>query len=142
MELLSKEVNDYSMMDECEIPKSVREAADNGDSKLKADIIWHHLSCTRRPDGQERFPKLSKIALLVLTIPHSNAEEEKVFSMIKQNKTAFRPSLNQEETLGSIMTIKMEMENQPDPKGIYHFPPAVLNKAIEVTRKYSKAHSN
>lgn len=62
--------------------------------------------------------------------------------MIKQNKTAFRPSLDQEETLGSIMTIKMEMANQPDPKGIYQLPPAVLSEAKKAESKYNKAHSN
>ena len=39
------------------------------------------------PDGRKRFPILSKVALLVLTIPHSNAGEERVSSMIKKNLT-------------------------------------------------------
>ena len=38
-----------------------------------------------------------------------------------------------EETLGNIMTIKMEMANQPDPKGIYQFPPAILSEAKTAT---------
>ena len=141
MELLSQEVNDYSMMDECEIPRSVREAADSGDSKLKADIIWHHLSCVRRPDGQKHFRSCQRLRCWFSL----HAEEERVFSMIKQNKTAFRSSLDQEETLGSIVTIKMEMANQKSarPEGYpYQFPPAVLSDAKKATRKYNKAHSN
>lgn len=96
-----------------------------------------------RTRWSEKFAKLSKIALLVLTIPHSNAEEERVFSMIGQNKTSFRPSLDEQETLGSIMTIKMEMANQPVPKGgVYKFPPSVLSDAKKATSKYNKAHSS
>ena len=93
MELISEEVNDYKMIDNNELPKAVSEAADNGDFKLKADIIWHHLNYMRRPVGQERFPRLSKIALLVLTIPHSNAEE-RVCSIIKKKKNSNKSSLN------------------------------------------------
>ena len=92
-----------------------------------------------RPDEQKRFSKLSKIVFLVLTIPHSNADEERVFSMIKKNKTAFRPSLDLEETLGSIITIKMEMHNRT--KGDYKVPPGVLNQEKEATRLYNRAHA-
>ena len=52
----------------------------------RMDIIWGYL--------MERFPLLSSVALCVLTIPHSNATEERVFSMIKKNKTTFCLSLN------------------------------------------------
>ena len=143
MEQLSEEVNDFSMIDDREIPSAGREEASGDNSKMKPDVVWHYASTMTRPDGQIRFPRLSKIALLVLTIPHSNAEEERVFSMIKQNKTAFRPSLNQEETLGSIMTIKMEMANQSVPRGgVFQFPTNVLNEAKKATRKYNRAHSN
>ena len=82
------------------------------------------MSSMKRPDGQKRFPKLSTIAFLVLTIPYSNAEEERVFSIIRQNRTSFRPNLYEQETRGSIMTIKTEISNQPTPKGgIFNFPP-------------------
>ena len=74
MEQLGEEVNDFSMMEENEISSAVMEAAGNGDSKLKPDIIWSHMSSMKRPDGQKRFSKLARIAFLVLTIPHSNAE--------------------------------------------------------------------
>ena len=79
-----------------------------------------------------------KVALLVLTIPHSNAGEERVFSMIKKNLTSLRSCLDQEETLGSIMTIKMESLNSPE--GI-NLPPNVLKAAESATRLYNKAHS-
>ena len=129
MEQLGEEVNDLSVMEENEISNAVMKATGNGDSKLKPDIIWSHMSSMKRPDGQKRFPKLSRITFLVLTILHSNAEE-RVFSMVRQNKTSFRPNLDEQETLESIMTIKMEIGNQPLPKGgILKFPPSVLGDA-------------
>ena len=123
MEQLSEEVNDFSMIDDREIPSAGREEASGDNSKMKPDVVWHYASTMTRPDGQIRFPRLSKIALLVLTSPNTNDEEERVLSMIKQNKNAYRKRINQEETLGSIMTIKMEMANQSVPRdGVVRFP--------------------
>ena len=85
-EELTQEVHDFVTMDEEELPNSVRELAkaSEASSRLRADIVWGHLQKMTTPDGRKRFPRLSKIALLVLTIPHSNAGEERVFSMIKR----------------------------------------------------------
>ena len=44
------------------------------------------------------FERLSAVAMLILVIPQSNAEE-RVFSMVRKNKTAFRPSLDPKGTL-------------------------------------------
>ena len=52
----------------------------------RMDIIWGYL--------RERFPLLSSVALCVLTIPHSNVAEERVFSIIKKKKTTFPSSLD------------------------------------------------
>ena len=46
----------------------------------RMDIVWHHLSSLKAPDGNLRFNQLCKIAKLVLVLPHSNAQEERIFS--------------------------------------------------------------
>ena len=46
------------------------------------DIIWAYLSVIKNRDGTSRFTKLTKIARLVFTLPHSDAEEEQVLSMV------------------------------------------------------------
>jgi len=140
LEELTQKVHDFATMDEEELPKSVRELANanEGGSRLRPDIVWGHLQELTTLDGHKRFPRLSKIAMLVLTIPHSNAGEERVFSMIKKNLTSLRSCLDQEETLGSIMTIKMESLNSPGKIGL---PPNVLKAAKSATRLYNKAHS-
>ena len=53
--------------------------------------------------------QLSNVAQLDLTMPHSNAFEERVFSMIRKNKTPFRPNLDPEQILGSIITTKLAL---------------------------------
>ena len=67
-----------------DIPASAREEAKSqtSDGKYRTDIIWNSNRAMKRADGQSQFPRLSSIALLVLTIPHSNAEEERVFFTI------------------------------------------------------------
>lgn len=92
LEELTQEVHDFVTMDEEELPNSVREVvkASEASSRLRRHIVWGHLQEMTIPDGRKRFPRLSKIALLVLTIPHSNAGEERVFSMIKKEFNAFK----------------------------------------------------
>ena len=139
-EELTQEAHDFVTMDEEELPNSVRELvkASEASSRLRPEIVWGHLQEMTTPDGRKRFPRLSKIALLVLTIQRSNAGEERVFSMIKTNLTPLKSCLDQEETLGSIMTIKMESLNSPEGNEL---PPNVLKAAMSATRLYNKAHS-
>ena len=40
------------------------------------------------------FAELADVAKLVLVIPHTNADEERVFNMLRKNKTDFRGSLS------------------------------------------------
>ena len=110
LEDLTQEVYYFVAMGEEELPKSVRELAkdEEGSSRLRPNIVWGHYDMQEmtNPDASNCSPRLSKIALLVVTITHSNAGDERVFSMIKKNLTALRSCVDQEETLGSIMTIK------------------------------------
>ena len=63
------------------------------------DIVWGN--------SRTSLPKLANIALFFLTIPHSAAAEERIFSMAAKNKTKFRSSLDNKKSLDSIMLIKM-----------------------------------
>ena len=58
-------------------------------------------------DGSDRFELLSHLAKLVLVIPHSNAGEERVFNLIKQNKTPTISCLDANGTLASILQVKL-----------------------------------
>ena len=75
-------------------------------SFFRMDSIWAYISSMKLADHSLKFRRLCKVAKTVLILPHSNAGEERVFS-IKKNKTPFRGSLAVNGTLSSLMTIKL-----------------------------------
>jgi hypothetical protein len=93
MEQLHEEFTDYQLLDESDVPNDVWE-----DAKIRVqegaaaatthrmDAIWGYLGKCKMADGRVRFGRLAKIAQIVLVIPHSNASEERVFSMVRKNK--------------------------------------------------------
>ena len=127
------------MLEDDDIPASVREEAKSqtSDGRCRANLIWNSIRAMKRADGQCQFPRASSITLLVLTIPHSHAEEERVLSLIRKNKTAFRRNLDPNETLGSIITVKTELQNG-GPAHNYDFPPTVLSAVNKTTMQYNK----
>ena len=141
MEDLSREFNDFVMLEEDDIPSAVKEQAkaETSDGRYRVDVIWNFIYCKKRPDGQSQFPRLSSIALLLLTIPHSNATEERVFSLIRKKQNW--PNLDANETLGSIVTVNMELQNG-GPTSKYDFPPTVLSAAKKATMHYNHLYSS
>ena len=142
LDSLEEEFCNYQQISKEEIPQHVWDEAcvqvierssDDGQETVqeqkyhRMDIIWGFL--------RNVFPLLSKVALAVLTIPHSNAAEERVFSMIRKNKTEFRPRLDADTTLGSIMSIKMNSPESLTP--CYKFKPSteLLKKLQECLSK-------
>jgi len=79
------------------LPEEVKVAAVNVDTDghvtTAHDAMWHELGVMRDPSGETRFGVLSKIAKLVLVLPHSNADCKRIFSMVTKNKTQFCGSL-------------------------------------------------
>ncbi len=136
------EFTEFQLMNDSDIPQDVWEKAtvveDEEHTYYRMDIVWHYISTLRAPDNALRFSRLSRIAMLVLIIPHSNAQEERVFSMVRKNKTAFRPSLDPKGTLSSILTIKLANSDQA-----HRFEPSkeLLKKAKSATWDYNKVHS-
>ena len=103
-----------------DIPESVWDSAvvDDGEAcHFRTNPIWNHIINIRSSDGTLQFGRLSKVALLVLIIPHSSAEEERVFSLITK-KACFRPSLKLDWYSASIITVKLA-----NPKPYHKFEP-------------------
>ena len=80
------------------------------------------------------FPRLWKVVRLILTIPYSNAEEQRVFSIVRKNKTCYRPRLDPEETLASIVAVKLAMESES--VETFNIPQEVLTAAKSATYTY------
>lgn len=110
---------------------------EDGEVHYRMDIFWHYLSTLKSGDSRLRFRRLSKVAKLVLTIPHSNAEEERVFSMVRKNKTPFRPSLGLDKTLPSLLTVKLATR---EPCHKFEPDPSFVARAGKVTWEYNKEH--
>ena len=86
---MTEEFNEYQLLRDSDIPDHVMESckADQGD--LKLDSLWSFIE--KMKDHAENtllFPRLWKVVRLILTIPHSNAEEERVFSIVRRTKLA------------------------------------------------------
>ncbi|KAH8022851.1 hypothetical protein HPB51_006208 [Rhipicephalus microplus] len=58
------------------------------------DEQWRAVSGLREVDGSFKYARLSKFMLGVLTLSHSNAECERVFSKVKKAHTQFRASMS------------------------------------------------
>jgi hypothetical protein len=143
MDILEEEFLVYQTMSETDIPahiweeSAVTEKQDlDSDEVLtyhRMDMIWGYL--------RDKLPNLSKVALSVLTVPHSNAAEELVFSLIRKNKTDFRSNLDLETSLSCIMTIKMNKPASLLP--CHRFKPSkeLLKKCKAACREYNRAHT-
>jgi len=72
----------YQTMNDSDIPMQIWEQAlvkedkDEDIRKYRMDVIWAFLNTLKDVNGKLIFERLAKVALLVLTIPHSNASEE------------------------------------------------------------------
>ena len=80
--------------------------------KFGIDQVWGYLRNVRKPGCISfEYNLLFEVAEVVLTILHSNAGEEHIFSLIHKNNTPSRSSLNLQSTLSSLPVIKTHIEN-------------------------------
>ena len=100
---LSGEFVDYTCLSDKAILDHIRKDAevitknidDSQNVYYRDDILWAFLSELKLPDsGSPCFKFLSKVARLALVLPHSNASSERIFSLIRKNKTVFLPKSN------------------------------------------------
>lgn len=116
MDILAEQFLAYQVLPDDAIPSSVKRDMDlNPEDPLRVDALWTYLNSRRAPGThQPEFDQLFKVAASVLTIPHSNASEERIFSLINKNKTSSRSSLALEGTLSSIVTVKTHITDPLD----------------------------
>ena len=144
---LSEEFVDYTCLSDKAIPDHIWKDAevitknkdDSQNVYYRDDILWAFLSELKLPDsGSPHFKFLSKVARLVLVLPHSDASSERIFSLTRKNKTVFHLSLSTERTLVSVLTVRV---NQKDPCHKFKPPASLLKKAKRCTWKYNQLHS-
>ena len=89
MEKLSEQFLTYQLLLEEDIPTSVKESVGlEPEDPFRVDVLWMYLKSIKKPGSREHeFDLLFRVAEAVMTIPHSNAGEERIFSLINKNKT-------------------------------------------------------
>ena len=102
---LEEEFMEYQATVKGDVPENILEEAFGKDTpapdQYRMGMVWGYL--------WQRFPVLCEIALAILVVPHSNAVDESLFSMIRKNKTEFRSSLDLSKSLNSVMRVKMDL---------------------------------
>ena len=88
------------------------------------------------------FCHLFKVAELVLVLPHSNAEEEQLFSIVRKNKTDSRSSMKLSGTLSSILAVKSSFPESKIPCNKCEPGDALLKMAKSATVKYNTEHQS
>lgn len=78
--------------------------------KPRPGTFWQKMSQMKSLDGEPRFPHLSKLMAGLLSIPSSNADSERGFSMLRKIHTDQRSNLDQ-STLISLMSLKFNCDS-------------------------------
>ena len=125
-----KQFLEYQAMTENDISSSTWKAAEIRDEKSYVmEAIWGYM--------RAKLPLLSKIALCVLVVPHSNAGEERIFSIIRKNKTDFRSRLQLDGSLNSIMRIKMSISESLTACHKWKSSPSLFKACKQATKAYN-----
>ena len=91
---------EFSLYQSCDLPSAVlsEERCDK-----QWNILLHH---TNALDNSKPFKNLAQIALSVLSIPHSNASAERIFSLVKKNRSESRSRMST-TALSSLLVTKV-----------------------------------
>ena len=91
--------------------------------------------------GKEIFSNLSKAMLGILVIFHSNADCERVFSLVTKNKTQYRASLST-DMLSALVTRKVSMATKGSVCHMEVFNDNLLRKAKSATYEAKQSRAS
>lgn len=74
---------------------------------LSTSQFWIEIQKVKCGDGSSKFPLVSKFALNILSLPHSSANAERIFSQVNLNKTKTRNRLDTPTLEGLLYTKSM-----------------------------------
>ncbi|XP_034192381.1 uncharacterized protein LOC117609807 isoform X4 [Osmia lignaria lignaria] len=94
---------------------------------LKLDIprFWNSVSKITDSAGNQIFYNISSVAHLCLTLPHSNADVERFFSLVTKIKTKERNRLKP-AMISAVMRIKLHLKNKNKNCVTYEIPDGML----------------
>lgn len=83
----------------------VEDITDELSKHTRMDTKWSRVGEMTNADGTLKYDRLSRAMLSILSIPHSNAECERIFSQVKKNRTQFRSSMT-DAVLEKLLKLK------------------------------------
>ncbi|CAC5378676.1 unnamed protein product [Mytilus coruscus] len=115
---LEDQASDYILSPKSDLPPYDKE-------NNTMNQFWQSMAQRKIPSGQPQFDLLFQLSKVMLTIPHSNADTERTFIMLKKIQTDSRDNL-ESKTIHSLLSIKIN--NYTDcylynPEQSQHVPP-------------------
>ena len=122
---LVTEFRDYRVALDIELPEV------SADVSAALDHFWAAVAEVRSVTDSEtcRFGTLARLAKILLVLPHSNADPERLFSMVRKIETDQRKLLDV-STLCDLLSVKLNNDN-----------PCYNNQALITPRMISRAKS-
>lgn len=106
---LENEFLEYQLLDDNELPDTTIIMADGTFVNRRVDEVWFEIvNMKNLVTGRQRFPVLGKFIAGLLVIPHSNADCERLFSMVRKNRTEMRSSMTV-DTLSALIASKINL---------------------------------
>lgn len=88
---------------------------------MNIEDFWHKVSSIKGPDDKYMFENIAKVAQLCLSLPHSNADVERLFSKVTNIKTYHRNKLRT-ETVAALTRIQLDLQNKKQDCRSYQIP--------------------
>ena len=107
----------------------------------REDILLWYISQMVIPESSaRRFCHLQKVTEVVVLLPHSNAGEERLFSMVPKNKTDSRPSIKLEGTFSNSLAMKLQYREETSPCFKFNPDENLVSSAKQAAKEYNREH--
>ena len=103
------------------------------DREERVDVLWGKIASLKSDTGELKYPLLSSIMKSLCALPHSNADSERVFSLIRKNKTECRASMLR-EMLNDLTVVKMSLISRGEVCHSQKFSPDFLTKVKKLSQ--------
>lgn len=108
----SLELNIDSIIEEWRVlPFIIDELSKGKLMTTSVEQFWWNLSKMKKFEDSLVFPNLTKLANIVLTLPHANADSERIFSIVNDVRTKKRNKLGH-NCLNSICVIRSHFQDE------------------------------
>ena len=121
-----------------DLPMLVRYKAADGVMRPKAGLFWLEVGKMTTFEGQPRFNLLHKLMSGLMTIPVSNADSERGFSMLRKIHTDQRSNLDH-SSIVALMAMKFNVD---DCCWDINLSPELLRECKKATKSYVAPHSD